>query len=114
MNLGILIYLFPPLMATSIRADVLVWIHPPIPPGQPQSNSHKLPYFIAYALHSTKLHQSVTFAALILLQHLKAHFPTVHGSSGYRLYISAYMIASKVMCDDTYSNKSWDILFRVC
>jgi len=70
----------------------------------------KLPHFIAYAFHRTKLHESVTFAALVLLQRLKARFPTARGSSGHRLFISAFMIASKVICDDTYSNKSWSIV----
>jgi hypothetical protein len=70
----------------------------------------KLPHFIAYAFHRTKLHESVTFAALVLLQRLKARFPTARGSSGHRLFISAFMIASKVICDDTYSNKSWCIV----
>ncbi|KZP29093.1 hypothetical protein FIBSPDRAFT_992030, partial [Athelia psychrophila] len=67
----------------------------------------KLPHFIAYAFHRTKLHAAVTFAALVLLQRLKARFPTARGSSGHRLFISAFMLASKVICDDTYSNKSW-------
>ena len=31
-------------------------------------------------------------------------------SSGHRLFISAFMIASKVIYDDTYSNKSWCIV----
>ncbi|KAL1745051.1 hypothetical protein HDZ31DRAFT_12210, partial [Schizophyllum fasciatum] len=84
-------------------------------PSQPASAASrtpqaKLPQFIAYALHRTKLHQSVTFAALVLLQRLKARFPTARGSSGHRLFISAFMIASKVMCDDTYSNKSWSVV----
>jgi len=61
-------------------------------------------------LHRTKLHTAVTFAALVLLQRLKARFPSARGSSGHRLFISAYMISSKVMCDDTYSNKSWSIV----
>jgi hypothetical protein len=76
-------------------------------PEYPPTATHaqaKLPYFIPYALHRTKLHSSVTFAALILLQRLKARFPTARGSSGHRLFISAFMIASKVICDDTYSN----------
>ena len=72
--------------------------------------STKLPYLVVYALHRTKLHSSVTFAALVLLQRLKARFPTARGSSGHRLFISAFMIASKVICDDTYSNKSWGIV----
>lgn len=82
-------------------------------PDYPPSSTHahaKLPYFIAYALHRTKLHQSVMFAALILLQRLKARFPSARGSSGHRLFISAFMISSKVMCDDTYSNKSWSVV----
>ncbi|KAG8909740.1 hypothetical protein FRC01_006750, partial [Tulasnella sp. 417] len=37
-------------------------------------------------------------------------FPAARGSSGHRLFISAFMIASKVICDDTYSNKSWCVV----
>ncbi|THV01543.1 hypothetical protein K435DRAFT_926818, partial [Dendrothele bispora CBS 962.96] len=70
----------------------------------------KIPIFIAYALHRTKLHASVTFASLVLFQRLKARFPMAWGSLGHRLFISAFMIASKVICDDTYSNKSWSIV----
>ncbi|KZP27605.1 hypothetical protein FIBSPDRAFT_710041, partial [Athelia psychrophila] len=82
---------------------------PEYPPTSCGSQT-KLPHFIAYALHRTKLHTAVTFAALVLLQRLKARFPTARGSSGHRLFISAFMIASKVICDDTYSNKSWGIV----
>ena len=66
--------------------------------------------YTAYALHRTRLHASVTFAALYLLQHLKARFPAAKGSSGHRLFISAFMLASKIICDDTCSNKSWCIV----
>lgn len=55
------------------------------------------------------MHSTVTFSALVLLQRLKARFPTARGSCGHRLFITAFMISSKVMCDDTYSNKSWCI-----
>ena len=72
--------------------------------------SPKLANFVAYALHRTRLPPSVTFAALYLLQRLKVRFPAARGSSGHRLFISAFMIASKVICDDTYSNKSWCIV----
>ncbi|KAL0072483.1 hypothetical protein AAF712_000246 [Marasmius tenuissimus] len=82
---------------------------PEYPPSS-TSLQARLPQFIAYALHRTKLHTSVTFASLVLLQRLKARFPTARGSSGHRLFISAFMIASKVICDDTYSNKSWTIV----
>ena len=57
-----------------------------------------------------KLHSSITFAALVLFQCLKAHFPMAHRLSGHRLFISAFIIASKVICDNTYSNKSWSIV----
>ena len=57
-----------------------------------------------------KLHSSVTFAALVLLQRFKARFPMARGSSGHHLFISAFIIASKVICDNTYSNKSWSIV----
>ena len=70
----------------------------------------RLTYFIANTLYQTKLHSSVTFTALLLLQHLKIHFPTTHGSSCQCLFIAAFMIASKVMSDDKYSNKSWSIV----
>ena len=54
-----------------------------------------------------KLHPSITFAALLLPQ-LKAHFPTARGSSGHRLFVSAFMLASKGSIGDDrhYSNKS--------
>jgi hypothetical protein len=56
-----------------------------------------LDHFIAYALHRTRLHASVTFTALYLLlrlrpQGLKARFPAAKGSSGHRLFISAFML----------------------
>ncbi|KAJ7846990.1 hypothetical protein B0H14DRAFT_2357356, partial [Mycena olivaceomarginata] len=72
------------------------------PPFPPQSTHWhvRLLSFIAYALHRTKLHQAVTYAALVLLQRLKARFPTARGSC-HRFFISAFMIASKVICDDT-------------
>ncbi|BEI81266.1 hypothetical protein CcaverHIS002_0204260 [Cutaneotrichosporon cavernicola] len=69
-----------------------------------------LAHFVAYALHRTRLPSVVTFAALLLLQRLKTRFPAARGSSGHRLFISAFMIASKVICDDTYSNQSWCIV----
>jgi hypothetical protein len=52
----------------------------------------------------------VTFAALYLLQRIKARFPAAKGFSGHRLFISASMLVSKIICDDTHSNKSWCIV----
>lgn len=76
-------------------------------PGAP---TPALAHFVAYALHRTRLPSVVTFASLMLLQRLKTRFPAARGSSGHRLFISAFMIASKVICDDTYSNQSWCIV----
>ncbi|TFK87515.1 hypothetical protein K466DRAFT_490729, partial [Polyporus arcularius HHB13444] len=76
----------------------------------PPAPSPPLANFIAYALHRTRLHTSVTFAALYLLQSLKIRFPDACGTSGHRLFISAFVIASKVICDGTYSTKSWSIV----
>lgn len=78
-----------------------------IAPGAPTPT---LAHFVAYALHRTRLPSIVTFASLLLLQRLKTRFPAARGSSGHRLFISAFMIASKVICDDTYSNQSWSIV----
>ena len=49
---------------------------------------------------STELHSSVTFAALVLLQHLKAYFTTAHRSSSHHLFLSTFMInqMEHVMC----------------
>ncbi|KAI0084022.1 hypothetical protein BDY19DRAFT_998106 [Irpex rosettiformis] len=83
---------------------------PPISTTNPTAPSPRLDLFITHALHRTRLHPSVTFAALYLLRRLKARFPAACGSSGHRLFISAFMLASKVICDDTYLNKSWSIV----
>ena len=60
---------------------------PKYPPTSSGSNT-KLLNFIAYALHQTKLHSSVMFVALVLLQQLKARFLIARGSSGQCLFIS--------------------------
>jgi hypothetical protein len=52
----------------------------------------------------------VAVAALLLLQRLKMRFPAARASSGHRLFISSFMIASKVIYDETYSNYSWSIV----
>ncbi|KAG8988266.1 hypothetical protein FRB90_002856 [Tulasnella sp. 427] len=85
---------------------------PPLPANgaAPTGPQPTLAAFIAYALHRTRLASSVTYCALFLLSRLKGRFPAARGSSGHRLFISAFMIASKVICDDTYSNKSWCVV----
>ncbi|KAH6911763.1 hypothetical protein BKA70DRAFT_862468 [Coprinopsis sp. MPI-PUGE-AT-0042] len=63
----------------------------------------KLPHFVAYALHRTKLHPSVTFASLILLQRLKARFlPSKLRHSDYSL--SLILIPNpRIPCYQHYS-----------
>ncbi|KLO10907.1 hypothetical protein SCHPADRAFT_798277, partial [Schizopora paradoxa] len=80
------------------------------PPPQQQSSSKTLGHFLAYALRRTRLPLSITYTALALLHRLKTRFPHARGSSGHRLFLSAFMLASKVVCDDMYSNKSWAVV----
>ena len=61
-------------------------------------------YFIAHALYQMKLHLSVTFTALLLLQCLKIHFPTTRGSSCWHLFIAAFMVTSKVMSSGNHGD----------
>ena len=63
----------------------------------------KLPHFIVYVLHRMKLHPCITFAAPVLLQCPKARFPTAQRSSDHRLFVSAFMLASKVIYDKLWS-----------
>jgi hypothetical protein len=84
---------------------------PDLPPAtNPPTIQPTLAHFIAYALYRTRLPHFVTLVALVYLQRLKHRYPSAKGSSGHRLFISAFMIASKVVCDDTYSNQSWCIV----
>ncbi|KAH7098699.1 hypothetical protein BKA62DRAFT_641908 [Auriculariales sp. MPI-PUGE-AT-0066] len=86
---------------------------PEVPASSASAASQPTPAlanFIAYTLHRTRLSSYVTFTALHLLARLKARFPTASGRSGHRLFISALMIASKVVCEDTYSNRSWCVV----
>ena len=93
----------------SARFITFLFTCPEHPPS-PHTQQPKLPQFIAYAVHRAQLQDSVVFAGLVLLQRLKGRFPSANGSSGHRLFISACIIASKVICDDTYLNNSWTII----
>ncbi|KAJ3518824.1 hypothetical protein NMY22_g13489 [Coprinellus aureogranulatus] len=76
----------------------------PKPGTQPQT---PLAQFIAYVTHRTDYPRCVLFAALVILQRLKYRFPTANKSCGHRLFISTFMIASKFLCDNSYSVKAW-------
>lgn len=64
----------------------------------------------SHTLYQMRLHPSVTFTALLLLQYLKICLPAIPGSFCQCLFITAFMIASKVISDDKYSNKFWSII----
>jgi hypothetical protein len=88
---------------TSIKISLVLSTHLHL--RTPKSSSG--PYFIAYGLHHTRWSCSQPC--------LKVHFPIAQGFSGYKLFVSAFMLASsKVICDYTYSNTSWSIVVRVC
>ncbi|KAI0038506.1 hypothetical protein FA95DRAFT_1452910, partial [Auriscalpium vulgare] len=82
-------------------------------PPDPQPNEHnpQLELFIAYALYRAKLHTSVTFTALYLLQRLKEKFPyKFMAVDGRRLFITVFIVASKLLCDNIYPSSSWCIV----
>ncbi|KAK6984737.1 hypothetical protein R3P38DRAFT_3332783 [Favolaschia claudopus] len=68
-----------------------------------------LPSFISAVLQRIRVHSNVPYVALVLLQRLKGRFPQARGSSGHRLFLSTLMIASKMVCDASFSNLSWSI-----
>ncbi|KZW01660.1 hypothetical protein EXIGLDRAFT_584615, partial [Exidia glandulosa HHB12029] len=77
---------------------------PPVPP---------LANFVAYAIYRADLDACATFAALRLLIRLKRRFPAlraVQAYAGQRLFIAAFIIASKVLYDCVYSNKNWCLI----
>ena len=67
-----------------------------------QDSNTNLLYFIVYTLHGTK-------PTRLRFRPLSSLSP-VRGSSGHRLFLFTFMIASKVTCDESYSNKSRSIV----
>ncbi|KAH0831088.1 hypothetical protein J3R83DRAFT_13649, partial [Lanmaoa asiatica] len=91
-----------------LRANFKGYVHDPSPipfpfpgPGTP-SSTFKLSHLIVYALHGTKLHSSVTLAALVLLWHSRPIFQPL---GDRQVTACLYLLASKIICDNTYSNK---------
>ncbi|POY70400.1 hypothetical protein BMF94_6681 [Rhodotorula taiwanensis] len=83
--------------------------------AKPDAGSAAIPNlgeFIAYALYRTRLPVSITHQALLLLTRLKQRYPSARGTSTspHRLFLSSLMLSSKISMDDTYSNKSWQIV----
>ena len=95
---GNLTILTPSTATSTYRVVTHLFACPVLPPSLMSSMSS---FHTGYALHRTRLHPSLIFAALVL-KRLKAHFPTARGSSGRRLFGSTFMLASKVICDDAF------------
>ncbi|GAA5862473.1 hypothetical protein JCM1840_004194 [Sporobolomyces johnsonii] len=85
---------------------------PPLSPKPGQPQVPQLGEFIAYALYRTRLPVSITHQALLLLTRLKTRYPSARGTSTspHRLFLSSLMLSSKISMDDTYSNKSWQVV----
>jgi Cyclin, N-terminal domain len=88
-----------------IRKVILIKHIEVAPNTKPTETTISLPRFIAYAFHRTRLPTSVAYHALFLLARLKARYPAASCAYGHRLFLTSYMLSSKVICDDTYSNK---------
>ncbi|BGP36375.1 hypothetical protein JCM10450v2_000276 [Rhodotorula kratochvilovae] len=84
----------------------------PPAPAKKDAGVPQLGEFIAYALYRTRLPVSITHQALLLLTRLKQRYPSARGTSTspHRLFLSSLMLSSKISMDDTYSNKSWQIV----
>lgn len=76
----------------------------PLPPTDALSN------FILNILQRVNPPSSVVFTALLLLERLKTRFPTYYCSAGRRLFLAAFMIAHKVIIDNSYLNSSWHVI----
>ncbi|KAM5542982.1 hypothetical protein V8D89_003366 [Ganoderma adspersum] len=82
---------------------------PDLPPD-PAPTILPLKQFITYVLRAARLPPSVTFSALFLLERVKTRFPTIDMPSGHRLFITAYIIAAKVLVDPPYRPSWWDVI----
>ncbi|RPD57749.1 hypothetical protein L226DRAFT_467718, partial [Lentinus tigrinus ALCF2SS1-7] len=67
--------------------------------------------FIAWVIYRTRYRSSTTFAALYLTGLLKERFQDLIVSHSrltcHRLFLASFMVASKSIHDDTYTNKSF-------
>jgi Cyclin, N-terminal domain len=73
----------------------------------PLVSSPPLADFILHALRRTQYDKEIALAALYLLKRLHTRYPTTRAMSGHRLFLTAFMLSSKLISDNTYSTKSW-------
>ncbi|KZT66979.1 hypothetical protein DAEQUDRAFT_739620 [Daedalea quercina L-15889] len=62
--------------------------------------------FFVVLMYHTQLHECVTFAALMLAHRLRCKFPLDEPRSvyGHKLFIAAFVVAAKVICEGFYAN----------
>ena len=65
--------------------------------------------FAQNIMSRTKINTNTLVAALLYLERLKKSYPRCRGSSGsgYRLLLSAIILAAKYLYDDTFDNAAW-------
>ena len=63
--------------------------------------------FIAYIIYRTRTPDIIVFASMHLLERLRACVDTARGQTGYRLFITALVLAWKLLSDNAYSSGSW-------
>jgi len=72
---------------------------------KPPESTNTLLKFIAYAFHRARLPPYVTYHSLFLLPRLKYRYRAASYAFGHRLFLTSYMLPSKVTCNNTLSNK---------
>lgn len=80
------------------------------PPTSTESIS--LACFIAHCFNRTLIPPLVLPASLLLLYRIHHLHPRHEGSSGYRLFLAAMMVAHKSLHDSSFSAASWTIVGR--
>ena len=99
-------------MATTC-VRIVTWLFP-----HPQSlklssgganHGYSLYHFFLHILRKTRTQTMVMITTLLLLLRFRRRRTHGFGYSRRRLFITALMIASKTLCDTTYSNRAWVI-----
>ena len=72
---------------------------------RPTESTIFLPKFIAYTFDRIRHTASIAYHTLFLLSRLKLRNPTAPYTFGHHLFLTGYIPSSKIIHDDTYSNK---------
>ena len=64
---------------------------------------------IAHTIHVAKSSDGVVYVALYLLLRLQSQHPGPYGGSGYALFLTALMLATKTTTDENYATQTWKV-----